>query len=64
MTDGHRAPCDWCKRDTRSLADPPAMIKVDATAPWTEPQYRWMVCLDCFAEWIKFIAQRDAEAAA
>jgi|GEM_PF-5936547 len=56
--------CDWCKRDTRSFDLPPAMIEVDVTPPWTEPRRHWTVCTDCFAEWIKFIAQRDGEAAA
>jgi len=53
--------CDWCRRDVISFVNPPAMVGV-LTLPDGEPrQTIARICLYCYTELVKFIANQRVE---
>jgi len=50
--------CGWCHREVVSFVGPPAMVTVNTLAPGLDGNF-WRICLSCYAELIKLIAERD-----
>lgn len=54
------AKCDWCHRQVVSYAGEPSMVMVTHRPDHIRHGTRDRVCLDCYAELIKFIWGRAA----
>ena len=54
--------CGWCRRKVISFAAPPAMVEVTSMPDGEQRQSVDHICLYCYAEHVKFVANRANEA--
>lgn len=55
--------CDWCRREVISFVAPPAMVEVTSMPDDEHRRTVDRICLYCYAEHLKFVANRTNEAA-
>ena len=56
--EGFSTQCDWCRREVINFVQPPAMIEVVADPGLRHDKSFWRICLECYTELIRLIAQR------